>query len=123
MFPNRSLSSHSYFVLQHTSETFAPRNFRPYMKSEKLLVLLLVACAAAAQSQDLVILGDSLSDGGLSGNGLSAYIKLALQTNDVSIENKSVLEATSSSGLMWIDKILWGGRACFSNAKFLVTYL
>ena len=50
----------------------------------KLLALLLAICTAIAQSQDLVLLGDSLSDGGSSGNGYSTFVKLVLQTNDVS---------------------------------------
>ena len=49
-----------------------------------MLAILLVFCTAIAHSQDLVILGDSLSDGGTSGTGYSAFVKLVLQTNDVS---------------------------------------
>ena len=54
------------------------------MAAGKLLATLLVVCTVNAQSQDLVILGDSLSDGGSSGNGYSDFVKLVLQTNDVS---------------------------------------
>ena len=48
------------------------------MKMNLLATMLL---AAVAVGQDIVMLGDSLSD---NGSGFAAYVKLVLQTNDVS---------------------------------------
>lgn len=48
--------------------------------------ILIVACVLAtsallACSQDIVLLGDALSD---NGSGYAGFVKLVLQTNDVS---------------------------------------
>ena len=48
------------------------------MKMNLLATMLL---AAVAVGQDIVMLGDSLSD---NGSGFADYVKLVLQTNDVS---------------------------------------
>lgn len=45
-----------------------------------LLTLVAVLCAAVVSGQDIVLLGDSLSD---NGNGYAGNAKLVLQTNDV----------------------------------------
>lgn len=71
-------------------------------KSKNLLAILLVFCTAIAHSQDLVILGDSLSDGGTSGTGYSAFVKLVLQTNDT-YPQPPYYEVRFSNGPVWIE--------------------
>ena len=48
-------------------------------------VLVLLVCLMGARAQNIVLFGDSLSDGGLAGEGLTPYLKLVLQTNDVRV--------------------------------------